>query len=70
MDKEPVPLIYDNCTLCRESLEPGWLCSAHVGKPWGHGNCGAEASPCLCNPEGAVVWGKLIAEFVYKRTLN
>lgn len=58
------------CKLCCNSREPGWLCAKHPGKRWGHGKCQAERAPCICNPKGEVLWGKLIAEFVFGRTLH
>lgn len=63
-------LLFPDCALCRRSLEPGWLCAKHPGMPWEHDDCKAEGAPCIFNPEGAVRWGKLIAEVVHKRTLQ
>jgi len=70
MDSDPPPRFFDKCHLCRNSPEPGWLCSMHHGMPWEHDSCGAEGSPCICNPSGAVRGGKVIAEFVDRRTLH
>ncbi|MCE9657783.1 MAG: hypothetical protein K8R60_04440 [Burkholderiales bacterium] len=50
------------CTFCRDSLEPGWLCAEHSGRPWGHDDCGAEGARCVCNPTGAILGGEVIAE--------
>jgi len=60
------------CALCRDSKEPGWLCAEplHLGRPWGHDGCEAEGRPCICNPQGAVEWRELIAEFVDRRKLQ
>jgi len=34
----------------------GWVCSDHPAFPFEHDDCGAEGSPCLCNPNAAVRW--------------
>ena len=49
------------CSHCTQSREPGWLCAEHPGRPWGHDDCRAEATRCVCNPTGAM-FGTVIAD--------
>jgi hypothetical protein len=48
-----------SCAFCEGS---GWVCADHPSLPFEHDNCGAEGSPCVCNPEVAVQWKYVYAE--------
>ena len=40
----------------------GGVCADHPALPFEHDDCGAEGSPCVCNPAGAVPWQHVYAE--------
>ena len=48
-----------SCAFCEGS---GWVCADHPALPFEHDDCGAEGSPCVGNPEGAVQWKHVYAE--------
>lgn len=37
---------------CPKCYGEGWVCEAHLDRPWldGKGCCGAPGVPCSCNP--------------------
>jgi hypothetical protein len=48
-----------SCAFCEGS---GWLCADHPTRPFKHDDCGAEGAPCVCNPQGAVLWEHVYAD--------
>ena len=52
----------DDCSVCRDSVEPGWTCEDHADKPWRHSGCRGACAPCACNPRGAALWAMVYSD--------
>jgi hypothetical protein len=53
---------FDECSVCRDSAEPGWTCEDHPEKPWRHLGCRGAGAPCVCNPRGAALWALVYSD--------